>query len=551
MRKTTNKLLSTLLSLSILATSCSSTQIENLDSLQVNMQPTVQEDVQDFLEQEVFQFENVDILASQSRDILSIIELIEQENEASKLEDIPIRDVDQSVTNTNNQTTNSNSNNVETPKVEEEVVPEVEEEVIPEVEEEVVPEVEEEVVPEVEEEVLPEVEEEVVPEVEEEVVPEVEEEVVPEVEEEVIPEVEEEVVPEVEEEVVPEVSSSTSSTTSTTTQQNAVNHNSMRGVWISFLEFQSFAGSSQSAFTSKVSGYFDTCVNKGLNTVIVQVRPHGDSIYPSQYYPWSKSVTGTMGVGLSYDPLEIMISEAKKRGLSFHAWVNPYRTMTDAEMALIDDSYQVKQWYNSSNRSNYMVQVGTDARWWLKPSSAEARQLIVNGVSEIVRNYNVDGIHFDDYFYGADPSVYGDTTTHAKQYNSQMVKQTYDAIKSINSTVEFGISPLGSFNADSSLPTSDTGYLATDLKLWCQTSGYIDYVMPQIYWQYGHSTQPFTRVFDKWQNFVTSSTVDLYIGLAPYKPEVEVESQIKDIENSYNGDGYCLYRYDFIHNLNL
>lgn len=330
------------------------------------------------------------------------------------------------------------------------------------------------------------------------------------------------------------------------------NSSEMKAVWLSFLEFQQFAGSDEYTFTQKIQSYFDTMVNKGLNTVIAQVRPHGDSFYPSQYYPWSKCVSGTMGQSVSYDPLAIMVSEAHSRGLSIHAWLNPYRTMNDKEMALIDDTFPVKQWYNSSNRADYMVQLGDDKRWWLKPGNAEVQQLIVNGAKEIAQSYKVDGIHLDDYFYGGALSYYGDSATQAKANTTALIKGLYDGIKSINSSVQFGISPAGGFSANNSLPSSDMGYLSTDLKLWCKNAGYIDYVMPQIYWEYDHKTQPYTTTFNKWQDFVTEDSVKLYIGLAPYKLSASiVENQVKDIKESYRATGYCLFRYDHIHNLNL
>ena len=333
-----------------------------------------------------------------------------------------------------------------------------------------------------------------------------------------------------------------------------VSNGQMKAVWLSFLEFQQFAGSSESGFTNKINTYFDTMISKGLNTVIAQVRPHGDSLYPSAYYPWSKSVSGTMGQGVAYDPLEIMIREAHARGLEFHAWINPYRTMNDAEMAMIDSSFQVKQWYDSPNRSDYMVQLGTDNRWWLKPGNQEVQQLIINGTTEIVQNYNVDGIHLDDYFYGGAISLYGDSVSQAKANTTALVKGLHDGIKAINSSVLFGISPAGGFRENNPLPNSDMTYLSTDLQLWCQNAGYIDYIMPQIYWGYTHSTQPYTMTLGKWENFVTESSVALYIGLAPYKSEMTpdvISSQINDITNSYKATGYCLFRYDHIHNLNL
>lgn len=332
----------------------------------------------------------------------------------------------------------------------------------------------------------------------------------------------------------------------TPNQGGNVSHAEMRAVWIAFLEFDSFKGSDEAAFTSRIQTYYDTAIAKGLNTVIVQVRPHGDSMYESQYYPWSKHISGTMGVGVDYDPLAIMVSEAHSRNLEIHAWINPYRTMLDSEFATVDDSYPTKQWYNSSNRWEYMVQ-GTDGRWWLKPGNSEVQQLIIDGSNEIMRNYAVDGIHIDDYFYNKAPAAYGDSNAQAKANTTAMVKGLYDGVKSINPSARFGVSPAGGFRENNSLPASDIGSLSTDLALWCSQAGYIDYVMPQIYWDYNHSTQPFAMTLSKWESFVTEDSVALYIGLAPYRLSREViHQQINDIMSSSRASGYVLFRYDHI-----
>lgn len=315
------------------------------------------------------------------------------------------------------------------------------------------------------------------------------------------------------------------------------------------MEVQTFQDSDRNQFIAKVSECFNNVAARGLNTVIVQVRPHGDACYPSAYYPWSKTVSGTMGTALNYDPLAIMIDLAHARGLSIHAWLNPYRTMTDKELATVPDNYPIKQWYLSPNRSDYMLKLTQD-RWWLKPGNPAVQQLIINGTAEIVQNYAVDGIHIDDYFYTADPAVYGDSAVSAKSYTTAMVQGMYRTIKAIKPTVQFGISPLGTFTASNSLPSSDITYYSTDLKLWCQNSGYIDYVMPQIYWDYNHPAQPFSLPFEKWAAFVTSPSVKLYIGLAPYQvPEASIMQQVADIAANPKATGYCLFRYAHLGNM--
>lgn len=318
----------------------------------------------------------------------------------------------------------------------------------------------------------------------------------------------------------------------------------MRGVWISYLELAEFAGSSQSAFTTKIASMMKKCKQEQLNTVFVQVRPFGDAIYPSKLFPWSRTVSGQTGKALSYDPLQIIVTQAKAQGLSVHAWINPYRLMDDTNMKKVDDSYAIGKWYQSSNRSNYMVNV--NGTWWLKPGNTEARNLIVNGAKELLSNYAIDGIHIDDYFYAAFPSVYGDTTSQAKSYNTALVKALYQAVKSVRSSAQFGVSPAGGFLKNNSVPSSDINYLSTDLALWCRSSGYIDYVMPQIYWDYSHATQPFTMTIEKWKAFVTSSSVKLYIGLASYKYGDDIIDRQKADSVSGKASGWCLYRYAYM-----
>ncbi|NCC87279.1 MAG: hypothetical protein EOM05_05360 [Clostridia bacterium] len=348
----------------------------------------------------------------------------------------------------------------------------------------------------------------------------------------------------------------TAATTTTTTKapvtQPAVYHDNIKGVWISYLEMISYKNYSESQFTTKMSSCLDNIKSKGLNTVIVHVRSHGDAIYPSNYYPWSKYITTSINSGLSYDPLQIIITLAHSKGLSVHAWVNPYRTMTDTEFADISNNYTTKQWFNSTNRADYMIKVSSDSRWWLKPGNPQVRELIINGVGEIVSKYNVDAIHIDDYFYGTNPSEYGDTQSQAKQNNTLLISGIYNKIKSINPKVLFGISPAGVFYTSASLPNSDNSYLSTDLNLWCNNSGYIDYVMPQIYWERGHSTQDFSRVLGQWRGFVKCNSVALYTGLAPYKlSDDEILAQVSEINSTGNSSGFCLFRYNYISTLNF
>lgn len=317
----------------------------------------------------------------------------------------------------------------------------------------------------------------------------------------------------------------------------------LHGVWISYLELSKLAGSAESVFHAQAAAMMQRVKESGGNAVFVQVRPFGDAIYPSSVYPWSKTVSGSAGSGLSYDPLTVLLEQAHAQGLSFHAWINPYRLMSGTDFSKIDRTFRTAAWYHGDSRSSYMYEV--NGIWWLKPSSDEAQTLIADGVRELLSNYAIDGIHLDDYFYAVSPESLGETTAAAKENNTRLIKTLYDLTKSLRPNTLFGVSPAGGFRKDSTLPVSDTGALSTDLALWCREAGYLDYVMPQIYWDETHEIQPYTMTLEKWRAFVTEPTVRLYIGLASYKFDDSIIEQQKQAALE-KADGFCLYRYDYI-----
>lgn len=333
-----------------------------------------------------------------------------------------------------------------------------------------------------------------------------------------------------------------SETLNSQTAQNSEDE-PLHGVWISYLELSKLAGSAESVFHAQAAAMMQRVKESGGNAVFVQVRPFGDAIYPSSVYPWSKIVSGSAGSGLSYDPLTVLLEQVHAQGLSFHAWINPYRLMSGTDFSKIDRTFRTSAWYHGNSRSSYMYEV--NGIWWLKPSSDEAQTLIADGVRELLSNYAIDGIHLDDYFYAVSPESLGETTAAAKENNTRLIKTLYDLTKSLRPNALFGVSPAGGFRKDSTLPVSDTGALSTDLALWCREAGYLDYVMPQIYWDETHEIQPYTMTLEKWRAFVTEPTVRLYIGLASYKFDDSIIEQQKQAALE-KADGFCLYRYDYI-----
>ncbi len=314
--------------------------------------------------------------------------------------------------------------------------------------------------------------------------------------------------------------------------------NPMRGVWISFLEFQwMLTGKTEEEFQQAVAQVYTTCQEKGLNTVVVQVRSHGDAYYPSDYYPWSAYASGTIGVSPGFDPLAVMVTLAESYDLSIHAWINPYRLSTEEHMQATSQEYLTAQWYqagiNMKKQDNY---------YYLDPGKEEVTTLICDGVEELLTTYKLDGIQIDDYFYVADPTVFGHTPEQAKEYTSHLVQSLYTTVKSVDPQLQFGISPSGNFGE---VPKSDEEQ-HTDLVRWC-AEGWMDYLAPQIYWDYNDPIAPFLPILQKWEGLVADTDIALYVGLAPYKYDwAVIESQIAVIQESVVAEGYLLFRYDYI-----
>lgn len=322
----------------------------------------------------------------------------------------------------------------------------------------------------------------------------------------------------------------------------------LHAMWISYIEFQAYLDSysqNQKSFTEFIGHIYDKCVSNHMNAVIVHVRPFGDALYDSSYFPWSKYISGKQGKNPGFDPLPIMISEAHKRNLEFHAWLNPYRVSFDTKYTNLATDNPAAIWHNSSSQKRNVLSYG--GRLYYNPSKAEVRELIINGVKEIVQKYDVDGIHFDDYFYPSFTSSNVTTTFDATEYNAykkeqkaagksyksiynwrrdnvnQLVSGVYQAVKSIKPTVEFGISPAG--NIDNL--KSDTSYYV-DIDTWLSQTGYVDYIMPQIYWGFTHKTAAYDKVLDRWVKLNSAGIVDLHIGIGVYKIGMAQSSSYSD-----------------------
>lgn len=310
----------------------------------------------------------------------------------------------------------------------------------------------------------------------------------------------------------------------------------MEAVWmatvynIDFPSTKNDVNAQKNEFIEKI----DKLKSIGINTVIVQVRPKADALYKSEINPWSDVLTGIQGQDPGYDPLAFMIEEAHKRGLAFHAWLNPYRVTTSGtdlnKLSLNHPARLNPQWLISHNNALYY-----------NPELEGVKQHIIATVAEIVNNNDVDAIHFDDYFY---PSNYplppgegkdGPVANSRRQHVNDLVRRVSETIKLIDNNVLFGISPMGIWKNSTSDPTgsattgSESYYTVyADTRTWIKNQ-WIDYVVPQIYWETGNKAADYETLVKWWSNEVMGTNVDLYIGHGLYKDVVanEINTQLK------------------------
>ena len=338
---------------------------------------------------------------------------------------------------------------------------------------------------------------------------------------------------------------------------SAADSKSMRGAWVSTvvnLDFPSKSNLSADEQKKELSTMFDNLKAMGINTVMFQVRPCGDALYKSSINPWSQYLTGTQGKDPGYDPLAYAVEQAHNRGMEIHAWLNPYRvTMkgnTDVNSLAENNPARLHpDWlitYNGSLTFN--------------PSMEEVKSLICDTVKEIVTNYDVDAIHFDDYFY---PSNYplnqgesgdGEQAQARRNNVDDMVKRVHDVIKANAPDVEFGISPMGIWkNAEIDgyqIKGAQSYYTVYgDTVNWIK-NGWIDYVAPQIYWTDSHATASYSKLVKWWNNTVQGPGVKLYIGEAIYKDDIAAEmGKHFDVDSQYsNVSGNMFFRAKFLLN---
>ena len=302
----------------------------------------------------------------------------------------------------------------------------------------------------------------------------------------------------------------------------------LRGVWFSYLDWQNMP-TDEAGFKAAADQVMSDIQKKGMNAIFCHVHSHSDAYYPSSVLPTSKFLPGNG----RFDALQYMIDSAHRHGLRFHAWFNPYR-VTGYQMKWSDvpAGSIVKQWYASGSRNVLLF----DGNYYLNPAQPAVRDLVVSSIREVLTKYAIDGVQFDDYFYpdlGKNAATNFDypeyqlysgnasITEWRKANVSALIAAVYQAVHAVRPAAVFGVSPV----AQLKYLRSDKSYFV-DIDTWMSHTGYIDYVLPQIYFDFEQKTgsgvasdAAYATCLNSWLQLrqKTGGKVKLYVGLALYK----------------------------------
>ncbi|MCL2199220.1 MAG: family 10 glycosylhydrolase [Defluviitaleaceae bacterium] len=344
----------------------------------------------------------------------------------------------------------------------------------------------------------------------------------------------------------------------------------MRGLWVTTaynLDWPSRRDLSNAEIKREVHTILDRSVAQGINAIFLQVRPTADAFHRSDIFPWSHLLTGTQGQAPAdgFDPLEYWIEQSHARGMEVHAWLNPYRITFPNQR--ITDPNQLSANHPARLRPYLTIAYGTSL--FFDPGNPAARQLIIDGVEELLLNYDLDGIHLDDYFY---PSRnFPDQATFARYGNGMelhdwrrenvnaLVRGLQEIVRETSPDARFGISPTAIWKNDTTheLGSATRGMESfhaayADTRRWV-TEGWVDYIVPQIYWFTGFEIACYEVVLSWWEDVVRGTDVSLYVGLAIYREvqgrdnwEGEIVRQLERNARSDVVQGSILFRARFM-----
>ena len=349
-------------------------------------------------------------------------------------------------------------------------------------------------------------------------------------------------------------------------------HGHIVGVWIasvSNIDFPSAQSLDEKALKKEINDIVDTCSNTGINTIFLQVRPTSDALYISEIFPLSVFLTGgeqRMATSADFDVLEYAIEAAHKKGIALHAWINPMRVSSGTEQFPKHDLGVLCEDNPCVRFPEYVVKSSNGCMYY-DVGIPELREIIASGVAEIVNNYDVDGIVFDDYFYPYDNASFDDSKTYEKYGDGKsladfrrssvtaLIKMCSDVIKESGKNVLFGISPFGVWqNKSDSFLGSDTNGTSSYHNLFCDTlefakKGYVDYIAPQLYWNNDDKNTPYDVLCEWWGDtlydmgcaFVVSHAAHKYAQW--YSPDGTILDQYIQAQKQENYRGSLFYGY--------
>ncbi|MFJ4921603.1 glycoside hydrolase family 10 protein [Streptomyces sp. NPDC088725] len=308
----------------------------------------------------------------------------------------------------------------------------------------------------------------------------------------------------------------------------------LRGMWLATIanrDWPSQPGLTAAVQRTELLTHLDTAAARRLNAVILQVRPSADALWPSPYEPWATCLTGTQGKDPGWDPLGTAVKEAHARGLELHAWFNPYRVAEHTDPGRLSAAHPARV------HPDWILPYG--GKLYYNPGLPEVRSFVQDAMLDAVRRYDIDAVHWDDYFYPypvagqtfQDDAAYrrygGDFPDRAawrRDNTDQLVRGTAAEIKKIKPGLRFGISPFGVWrNATTDPLGSDTRAgvqtyddLHADTRAWVR-NGWVDYIVPQLYWSIGFAGADYAKLVRWWDGVVRDTGVALYVGEALYK----------------------------------
>ncbi|MBM2620081.1 family 10 glycosylhydrolase [Actinoplanes sp. LDG1-06] len=317
----------------------------------------------------------------------------------------------------------------------------------------------------------------------------------------------------------------------------------LRGMWLTTvtnIDFPSKRGLTQAQVKAEYQRWLDLAVAQRHNAIFVHVRPSGDAFWPSAYAPWSEWLTGKRdGKSPGWDPMDYMVKEAHARNLEFHAWFNPYRGTQPGPVGPGADFAKLAPNHPLLAHRDWAISYpkGDTARLYFDPGIPEARKFVEDSMLEAVQKYDVDGVHFDDFFYpypkagedfpdNASYAKYGAGKARAQWRRDNvdtLVREMDERIKAMKPWVKFGISPFGIWrnyanDPDGSQSRGLESYDAiyADTRKWVQ-QGWLDYIVPQLYWTIGFAKADYAKLLPWWTALTKGTNVQLYIGMADYR----------------------------------